>query len=219
MAVPRPGNGWAATTLALGVLTVVLCWIPFVNLVGVFVGVSGVATGIAGVVVGATPRRRPATALSGVTLCVVGTAISLAVTVLVAKTLLGNALAPEDRRSGVEAERVPGRVEQHPDVVLRLVLGQRRAELERALDRTGRGRSTSKSRCSIIRGRPGTGRPHRRLVASSVALDGQVGDALADVERRGRRDRPHRGFQTGHLVIAGSRETPRNAFGGRGSRA
>ena len=39
--------------------------------------------------------------------------------------------------SAVEAERVAGRIEQHAHVVLRLVLGQRRPELDRVLDGGG----------------------------------------------------------------------------------
>ena len=61
------------------------------------------------------------------------------------------------RASGVEAERMAGRVEHHPDVVLRLVVGHRRAQLDGVRDRgleIGRPRPRGAAACP---GLPGSG--------------------------------------------------------------
>ena len=52
--------------------------------------------------------------------------------------------------AGVEAERVPRRVQHHPDVVLRLERGQLRAQTRLACATAAARSETSKSRCSII---------------------------------------------------------------------
>src|SRR5262249_17733048 len=80
----------------------------------------------------------------------------------------------------VEAERMTGRVEQHAHVVLRLVLGERRAQSEGVVHRCGQVGDLDVevellARPSRLR------RPHRGLVDVGL-LHGEIGHALAEVE-------------------------------------
>jgi hypothetical protein len=49
MAPPQKGSGLAITALVLGIIAVVLCWIPVINIVAIILGIIGAVFGIIGI--------------------------------------------------------------------------------------------------------------------------------------------------------------------------
>lgn len=66
----RPGKGLAITALILGIVALVLCWVPVLNNVFLFVGIAGLGFAIAALVVASKHKAPKGMAVAGLILSV-----------------------------------------------------------------------------------------------------------------------------------------------------
>jgi len=66
----KPGKGLAVTALVLGIVALVLCWVPVLNNVFLFVGLAGLGFGIAALVVASKHRAPKGMPIAGLILSV-----------------------------------------------------------------------------------------------------------------------------------------------------
>jgi hypothetical protein len=101
----QKGSGLAVAALVLGIIAVVFCWVPFLNVLSVLLGLIGLGLGVPGLI-GAVRGRRSGKgmAIAGVILSLVAVvaaiAISAAATVAVDEALSGTDVSTS---SGVDA--------------------------------------------------------------------------------------------------------------------
>lgn len=88
-AVPAPSNGAAVAAMVLGIVGVVLCWIPFIDFVAAIVGILAIVFGV----VGSGRANRIGTgkgmAIAGIVLGIIAVAITVLFVVLVYGALIG----------------------------------------------------------------------------------------------------------------------------------
>jgi hypothetical protein len=90
----QKGNGFAVAALVLGIVALVFCWIPFLNVLSIILGLIGLGLGVPGLIGSLRGRRSgKGMAITGLVLSVVAmiaaVAISAAATVAVDEALSG----------------------------------------------------------------------------------------------------------------------------------
>ncbi|HEU5126965.1 MAG TPA: DUF4190 domain-containing protein [Glycomyces sp.] len=92
---PRRGNGFAITALVLGIIALVLAFIPVVNLISFVLAIAAIVFGIVGLVASGKRHTGKGMSITGIVLGV----ITLAVAILM-YTLVFNALEDECEKRG-----------------------------------------------------------------------------------------------------------------------
>ncbi|WP_051325358.1 DUF4190 domain-containing protein [Glycomyces tenuis] len=80
---PKRGNGFAVTALVLGIIALVLAFIPVVNLISFALGVIAIIFGIVGLVTGRKRHAGRGMSLTGIILGVLALAVAVLMYVLV----------------------------------------------------------------------------------------------------------------------------------------
>jgi hypothetical protein len=73
---PPPQNGLAVATLVLGIVTLCLSPMPFLNQLGIMVGLVGIALSVPALIIGVRRQHRVVMASIGLVLCIAGIAAS-----------------------------------------------------------------------------------------------------------------------------------------------
>ena len=69
---PQPGKGLAITSMVLGIVSVVLFWIPYVDILTLLLGIAALVMGII-----AGKKAKNGMAVAGIVLGIIGTVLSL----------------------------------------------------------------------------------------------------------------------------------------------
>lgn len=93
---PRTTNGLAIAALVLGVITVLVCWIPYVGLLGAVTGLVGSGLGIAGLVTSRRLRTGAVMASFGLGMSALGAIAAVVITIVFTRALFEGDLNNDD---------------------------------------------------------------------------------------------------------------------------
>lgn len=105
-AAPASGNSAAIACVVFGALAILLCWIPFVNIIAVILGIIGLVFGALGIIMSLMRGGKGlVSAVAGGILCVIAVAVPVAMYGSVAAAAAAAEKGREARRSAEERGR------------------------------------------------------------------------------------------------------------------